>query len=404
MRGTRLYFLSCIVAFLFILPNFITTIAEAKKPFSKKFLQQLGKSAKKSGISSELWQKTHIFLKEKGILEEVIELDRKQPETLESLHLYTTRRINNRRITLGKSLLKKHNELLQYLEIEYGIPSEILISIWGLESDYGNITGHFLVLHATASLNAEGRRGNFFHKQFIAGLRIADREDFHVQKMLGSWAGAMGHVQFIPTTYWQYARDGNGDGKIDIWSNVDDALTSAANYLEHSRWDPAHPWGLEVLLPESFNFDNIQTWHDSEFWRNKGIKNAHKSQHSRLAEIGESTLLLPAGASGPAFLVSQNFNSILRWNNSNLYAIAVGLLADRLLGVPDLLKKTTEQNLRAKDIKKLQQRLNELGFNAGVVDAVLGTQTRRAISRYQKLHDLVPDGFPSPKTLRSIGL
>ena len=379
--------------------------AGAQERFSQPFLDALGKDAEKAKVSSDLWRQTRKLLEREGISARVIERDRYQPEFLESLHRYTTRRLDAKRIARGQRQLEKHAALLERLRVEYGVSGEILIAIWGLESGYGEITGRFPVLHATATLSAEGRRAAFFRKQFLTALLIAEREGFAPFEMLGSWAGAMGQMQFIPTTYWQYARDGDGDGRIDVWHNVDDALTSAAHYLQRSRWHEQKTWGVEVRLPDKFDFALAdRRWRKGAFWRKKGVQSAHKTQKKRLRNIAKSRLLLPSGASGPAFLVSENFRSLLRWNNSTLYALAVGLLADRLAGAPDLRRKPVEQDLRQEDIRRLQERLNALGFEAGLPDAVFGRQTRQALQRYQQREGLVPDGFPSPKTLQKLGL
>ncbi len=381
------------------------SLARAQEKFSTQFLDLLGKDARRAKVSSDLWRQTRKLLEREGILALVVERDRYQPEFLESLHRYTTRRLDTKRIARGKKQLEKNAALFERLQIEYGVPREILVAIWGLESGYGDITGKFSVLHATATLSAEGRRAGFFRKQFLTALLVAEREDIPPFEMLGSWAGAMGQMQFIPTTYWQYARDGDGDGKIDVWHNVDDALTSAAHYLKRSRWREEKAWGLEVRLPQRFDFALAdRRWRKNAFWQKKGVKSAHKTQKKRLQTLGKSLLLVPSGAAGPAFLVSENFRSLLRWNNSTLYALAVGLLADRLQGAPALSRKPVEQNLRQEDIRRLQKHLNALGFKAGLADAVFGSKTRRALQRYQQREGLVADGFPSKETLQGLGL
>ena len=377
----------------------------SQEKFSKPFLDGLAKDASRASVSPDYWQQTRKMLEREGISPLVIERDRYQPEFLESLHRYTTRRLDAKRIARGQKQLAKHAALLERLQIEYGVPREILVAIWGLESRYGDITGRFPVLLATATLSAEGRRSAFFRKQFLTALLVAEREGFAPHQMLGSWAGAMGQMQFIPTTYWQYARDGDGDGDIDVWHNVDDALTSAAHYLKRSRWRENMAWGGEVRLPRRFDFTLAdRQWRKNAFWRKKGIKSAHKTQKKRLLKNNKSRLLLPSGAAGPVFLVSENFRSLLRWNNSSLYALAVGLLADRLQGAPGLLQKPVEQSLRKEDIRRLQQRLNALGFDAGLADAVFGNQTRQALQRYQQREGLVPDGFPSLETWQKLEL
>ena len=393
------------LALLTLLFSLVPSSAWSQEKFSSSFLDSLGREAREAKVSDKFWQQTRTMLERKGISKEVIERDRYQPEFLESLHRYTTRRLDAKRIARGRKQVKEHAALLERLQVEYGVPREILIAIWGLESRYGDITGRFSVLHATATLSAEGRRAAFFRKQFFTALLIAERENFAPSAMLGSWAGAMGQMQFIPTTYWQYARDGDGDGKIDVWNNVDDALTSAAHYLQRSRWREGTAWGIEVKLPKKFDVALAdRRWRKNAFWRKKRIRSAHKSQHDRLRKKGKSRLLLPSGAAGPAFLVFENFRSLLRWNNSTLYAIAVGLLADRIEGAPGLLQEPVEQNLRQEDIRRLQRRLNALGFQAGVADAVFGSQTRQALQRYQQAQGLLPDGFPSKETLQKLGL
>jgi membrane-bound lytic murein transglycosylase B len=269
---------------------------------------------------------------------EVLQLAERQPEFTMTPGRYVNRLVTDERIRLGMEALKEHAELLGKLENRYGVSRYTLVAIWGVESNYGTKPGHRNVIRSLATLGHEGRRQRFGRNQLIAALRILERGDISLEQMTGSWAGAMGHTQFIPTTYNAHAVDFTGDGKRDIWNSIADALASTANYLKVSGWTSGETWGYEVELPPRFSpallgRGTVKTAHD---WTKLGVKRVRGNSFPRPADKG--FLLAPEGPEGPVFLIVRNFGVIKRYNNADTYALAVGLLADRLAGAEPLAR------------------------------------------------------------------
>jgi len=332
----------------------------------------------------------------------VIELDRSQPEFVSTFPNYFSKRVNEWRITKGREKYAEHREFLRTLTDQYGIPGHYLISFWGLETNYGGFKGTMSTLDSLATLACDERRSRFFSNELFLALKLMDSQGLKREEMQGSWAGAMGHTQFMPTTYTNYAIDGDGDGKIDLWGSEKDALASGANFLWQLGWQPGLRWGREVKLPQGFDFqlanNEVKTITQ---WRALGIV---KGDGSSLPNSDiESRLRVPAGHQGPAFLTYANFRTIMRWNNSEFYAIAVGQLANQIAGgaglhatLPDL------PSFKISDIVKLQNKLNELGYDVGGADGIMGPATREGIRQFQAQNGLVADGFPSPSTVDTV--
>jgi membrane-bound lytic murein transglycosylase B len=356
------------------------------------------------GISPLLAVKT---LAKVSFLPDIIESDRRQPEFTVTFGEYLGRRVTDERIEQGRQLLNEHRDLLNRLVDIYGVPPQYLIAFWGLETNYGNYLGSIPTLDALATLACDQRRSSFFTTELLNAIRLLEKPGVR-EPLFGSWAGAMGHTQFMPSAYLQYAVDGDGDGEVDLWTSVADALTSAANFLHHLGWKRGFRWGREVRLPEDFSFDQLGLENKLSFeqWQKAGIKTA---ENTPLPAIPSGTqlqaaLLLPSGYQGPAFLVYDNFEVIMRWNRSELYAIAVGHLADRINGAGGLIQQPpgNQPRLSINQVKEMQSRLLALGFDPGTPDGILGPATRQAIRAFQISTALKPDGYPSEQVFAGL--
>jgi len=328
----------------------------------------------------------------------VIEADRSQPEFTRPVWQYLEGAISPQRVRSGRRLLSEHATTLDQIEARYGVDRETLVAVWGLESSFGQIMGDKSVIRSLATLAHEGRRPAFAKSQLIAALEILQHGDVEPQRMRGSWAGAMGQTQFIPTTYNTHAVDFDGDGKRDIWNSSADALASAAHYLQASGWKQGKAWGFEVELPEGFDYALADTEIRKPLaeWRRLGLRNLPGDQ-----EEASASLLLPAGHRGPAFLIMDNFRAILRYNNSSAYALAIGLLAENFQGKGQVAGSWPrgEQPLSRSERLELQERLVAQGFDPGTPDGIIGANTRKAIRGFQQRLGWPADGHPTQELL-----
>ena len=269
-------------------------------------------------------------------LEQVIERDRAQPEFTLDFRGYLTRLVSQSRIEEGQRMIAEHGELLQKVGKRYGMPPELLAAVWGIESNYGRTQGDFSVVQAIATLAYDGRRGPMFRSQLLSALRILDQGHVELGSMKGSWAGAMGQLQFMPTTFIEYAKDGDGDGRTDIWGSAADALESAANFMS-SNWQPGLRWGRQVSVPATFNTSlaRLNRTRTLTQWQALGVRLPGGAALPR-ENVRASIILPDNGTREPAFIVYQNYRVLLRWNRSNFFALAVGHLADRIAGGPPL--------------------------------------------------------------------
>lgn len=365
------------------------------------WLAALRAEAEAQGISAETLDRA---LSGVEPIERVIELDRRQPEFTQTFWRYLDQRISEQRIERGHAMLAEHQALFQEVGQRYGVQPRFLAAFWGLESNYGSYTGDHRVIDALVTLAYDPRRGDFFRAQLIDALKIIDEGHIAPETMMGSWAGAMGHVQFIPSTFRNYAVDQDGDGRRDIWQSLPDALGSAANFLTEIGWDATRTWGREVRLPQGFDWElaGLDRRKTLAEWQALGVR---KIDGRSLPAVDlEASLVAPGGHKGPAFLVYQNFRVILNWNRSVTYAIAVGHLADRLAGAGPLEteRPAGERPLSRVEVEELQERLLAEGFDPGTPDGIVGGQTRAALRAYQRRAGLPPDGFPSVEVLQKL--
>ncbi|MDI3368737.1 MULTISPECIES: lytic murein transglycosylase [Pseudomonas] len=337
---------------------------------------------------------------------DVIKADRSQPEFTRPVWEYLEGALSPLRVRNGKKLLEQNAELLTRIEQRYGVDRQVLVAVWGMESNFGQFQGNKSVIRSLATLAYEGRRPQFAQDQLIAALQIIQHGDIEPEAMRGSWAGAMGQTQFIPTTYNTHAVDFDGDGRRDIWNSTPDALASTAHYLQSSGWKRGQPWGFEVQVPTGFDFwqaDGALRKPVSE-WLAMGVKLPAGTQLPANSNQLSAALLLPAGARGPAFLVLDNFRAILKYNNSSSYALAVSLLGDRFSGWGFIAGSWPKEDLplSRSERMELQNLLNSNGHEAGNADGIIGANTRKAIRNAQQGLGWPADGYPTHKLLESL--
>jgi lytic murein transglycosylase len=330
-------------------------------------------------------------------------LDSRQPEFSKPLSDYIKGVVTPGRIAIAQ---RRQADLPQLAAIErrYGVPREVLLAVWAMESSFGSIQGDLDVVRSMATLAAQGRRRDFAEDQLIAALRIIGSGEFDRAQLKGSWAGAMGQTQFIPTSFLTTAVDGDGDGRRDIWRSAPDALASAANLLAKGGWTAGQSWAREVIAPPGFDFSltegprQIPAW-----WTAKGVRPADGAAWSDADAAALAQLVAPTGASGPLFLLFPNHFAIRKYNNSLAYSLAVGLLADRFAGRPGLVRPWPQETpLALADRMTAQRALSSLGFDAGQPDGVVGLGTRTALRAWQKARGLTADGYLSPDMVRRL--
>jgi len=367
-------------------------------PVFDRFIAEVREEAAAQGISER-----HLANLDRLTPEpEITRLASSQPEYVKPIWAYLDHLITPNRLTLGRENLNAYRPYLDKLEAQYGVPVGILVAIWGVETNYGSNKGSFHVLQALATLGYEGRRAKFGRQQLLAALQILQSGDVTINNFYGSWAGAMGHTQFIPTTYLAYAADGTGDGKRDVWTSPQDALASTANYLKVSGWQRAMPWGFEVVLPENFDYGvaGLDQRASAARWRERQVR-AARGTKTLADSLGEMSLFLPSGHRGPAFLVTQNFRALLRYNTAPAYALAVGRLSERFGGTVPLVGDWPigDRPLKPPEIFTLQRFLRKAGYLVGDIDGVAGRKTISAIRDYQRAAGLIADGYPTPGLL-----
>jgi membrane-bound lytic murein transglycosylase B len=357
-----------------------------------------------AGIAADIFDRAFAAVLEPDAA--VIRADRSQPEFTRPVWEYLDGALSPQRVSNGRRLLAQHADMLAAIERRYGVDRHVLVAIWGLESNFGSNMGDRSVIRSLATLAYEGRRPAFAHTQLIEALTILQRGDVTPEAMVGSWAGAMGQTQFIPSTYNSYAVDFDGNGKRDIWASSADALASAANYLSASNWQSGQGWGMEVRLGDGFDYAlaDMTVRKNVAQWRELGVRDARGNPLDSSLDGQSATLLLPAGHRGPAFLVLNNFRSILRYNNSTSYALAIGLLAERLQGGGQILAAwpTADKPLSRSERFELQELLEARGFQPGGVDGIIGANTREAIRRFQISLGWPADGYPTHSLLESL--
>lgn len=334
----------------------------------------------------------------------VLKRDAYQPEFVKPIWSYLNTAVSDTRVTNGKRKYAQHKQLLEEVGTKYGVAPQLITAIWGLETAYGVTFGGFNVIESFATLGYHGRRSSFAKQQLIAALQIIDNGDIPAEKMIGSWAGAMGHTQFIPTSYNERAVDYDKDGRRDIWGSFGDVFASTANYMKNAKWRADETWGAAITLPDDFdwNLADRSVKKPVSEWASLGIKPANGKKLPYSA--GEAWILLPAGHQGPAFIALPNFRSIMRYNNSTAYALGISMLSDRIAGgKPQSYNwPTSLQALTRKQSKELQQLLTDAGFDTQGIDGILGANSRKALRAWQKASGLVPDAFATLEQLELI--
>ena len=362
----------------------------------KAFIKEIKQEAKKDGIARK-----HLKALDRLTPDpEVQRLAARQPEYVKPIWAYLTHMVTEERLRLGRKELQSRGTFLDGLEEKYGVPRGILIAIWGVETNYGGNKGSFSVLRSLATLGYQGKRADFGRQQLLYALRILQSGDVTLADFKGSWAGAMGHTQFIPTTYADYAADGTGDGIKNIWTEPLDALASSAYYLKRMGWQKGLAWGFEVSVPSDFNFAEarIKNTKTPAYWRDKGVTAISRKIDD---DLGQVSIFAPAGLRGPVFMLTKNFRVLLRYNTAPAYALAVGHLSQRFFGAAPFERDwpQADRPLRPVEIAELQRRLRIAGYDTGDIDGVLGRQTIAAVREYQKDRGLAADGFATPGLL-----
>lgn len=375
--------------------------AHADEPGFDEWLKGFRSEAAAAGIRGDV-----IDLAFDGVVmnQRVFELNDNQPEFARSVWDYLDSAVSAKRIADGRARVAENKALLDRVEAEFGVDQEIIGAIWGLESSYGAVMGDHDVIGALATLGWKGRRTGYGREQLIGALKILQNGYAGRAQLRGSWAGAMGQTQFIPTTYLAYAVDHGGDGQRNIWTDLDDVFASTANYLRASDYRRGAPWGFEVRLPEGFDFAlaDVDVSKATIEWAGAGVAGVNVNLAADIDPNTRGRIFLPAGAKGPAFIVFENFEAILKYNRSTSYALAVGLLADHLAGREKPISAPwprTDRALSLDERKALQQALKDKGFDPGPIDGVIGAGTKRALKAWQKSAGVPVDGYASLDTL-----
>lgn len=386
----------CYLSILTIQPH----QARANEDF-RAYLESMWPKAKAAGVSRELFSKAIGGLTPDPSINIA---QNSQPEFVTPVWSYIERAVSEKRMELGKEALEERADILKKIEARYGVEKHILLAIWGLESTFGQNKGDKDVIRSLATLGYSGSRKNFGRQQLIAALQILQNGDIPLSEFKGSWAGAMGHTQFIPTTYNHYAVDFTGDGTRDIWRSISDALASTANYLKKAGWQTGKTWGYEVKLPANYNYAKSGFGIKKRLrdWQRLGIKRVNGYNFPRPNDRAE--LILPAGADGPAFLILKNFRVIMRYNKSLSYVLAVGHLGDRLLGYDAFIRPWPKNHRQLKYVeqKEIQTLLTQKGYKIGKIDGKIGGSTKKAIRAFQKRAGMRADGYPNYAVLERL--
>ena len=362
-------------------------------------LSQLRGDATAQGISPQLFDAVM-----RGVTpdQSVLKAMEYQPEFTVPVWDYVAGFVDDERIADGKAKLAEWSEVLGEIERQFGVDRHVLVALWGVETNYGKIMGRRPLVRSLATTSCFGRRQDFFRGQLVAALRIMQDGDMPPESMAGSWAGAFGQTQFMPTTFQRLAVDVDGDGRRNIVDSVPDALGSAANYLLDAGWTGGEAWGYEVRMPENYNGPSgRQVRRPLELWSRLGVR---RIDGAALTGTGPAALLMPAGSEGPAFLVFRNFDAIHAYNRSESYALSISHLSDRLRGAGPFSTPwpTDDPGLSRSERRELQRLLNEKGYNVGRPDGIIGSRTRAAIEAFQGESGLPVDGHPGQNVLRAL--
>ncbi|HEY8384567.1 MAG TPA: lytic murein transglycosylase [Microvirga sp.] len=399
-RALRGALLASVLAFG---PALLAGEAQAQNPAQtapqgdfRRFVEGLWPEAQARGVSRATFDQAF-----RGVAPDpkIIALTKKQSEFVRPIWEYINGAISNERLTRGRQLAEQYADTLNAVERAYGVPRSVVLGVWGMETNFGSFTGSIYVIRALATLAFTGYRGEFFRGELLTALQILEQDHIDRDAMLGSWAGAMGQTQFMPSSFMKFAVDGNRDGKRDIWGTIPDALASTANYLKEQGWQAGLPWGFEVELPDGFDFRNLRQGFSA--WQGLGLR---RVDGKPLPRSGEASLYLPGGARGPAFLVTENYAVIKTYNSSDAYAMGVAHLGDRLMGGRAIQGAwpVSEPQLDKDQRQEVQRRLAALGHYEGETDGKLGSKSREAVRAFQLQRGLVADGYASVALLKEL--
>jgi membrane-bound lytic murein transglycosylase B len=370
---------------------FLSTSVFANSQSFEDFLDQVRKSATEQGVSKATLDKAFL-----GLLEpkpEIIESDKSQAEFTQNFWRYVNKRVSKTRLNNGNDTLNQNATLLNKTSQKYGVPAYVLIAFIGLESNYGNYMGNERLIQSLATLAYDPRRSKLFTREFIAALKLMDRKIIPIDAT-GSWAGAIGAVQFLPTNVLAYGVDADNDGKINLWTSKEDIYASAGNFLKKNGWAAREKWGREALIPKNFDYllTGLKYEKTVNEWAALGVL---KGNGSALPKSDfKASLIVPMGHKGPAFLVYRNFDVIMKWNRSTNYALSVAILSDRLNGAGRLSAKPLDEPLLSReDVMQIQNTLNLLGYDTGTPDGMAGPKTRQATRKFQSDIGFVADGY-----------
>ncbi|CAK0751951.1 membrane-bound lytic murein transglycosylase B [Azospirillaceae bacterium] len=348
-----------------------------------------------------------LALRSVKIIPRILELDSSQPEFSRTTWAYLDSAVSENRIRNGRQKLEQYGSILNRVSQEFGAPPEILVAFWGVETDYGIDLGSFNVIDAVATLAFKSRRQAYFRTELLAALQILEKGDIPREKMLGSWAGAMGQTLFMPTIFLKHALDEDGDGRRDIWSSMPDIFASTAHFVvKGNGWKPGRSWGEEVRLPKDFPWDQAEWKRNKSLseWISLGVRQVRTGAPPAGDPNEPAAIIIPGGYSGPAFLVRENFDAIMRYNPSISYALAVALLSDRLAGREGVVQPWPrhEQALSRSERVELQEILISMGYGSGKADSLIGPVTRNSLRKFQSSIGEVPDGFPTKSLLNRL--
>lgn len=368
-------------------------------------ISNLKNQAMQSGVSSLTFDR---YIQNLTPDYSVIEKLNYQPEFSTPIWDYLSGLVDVERVELGKIKIRQHADVLKKVSTTYGVSIETVVAVWGVESNYGNISGKNDLLQSLGTLSCEGRRQNFFRGEFFAAMRILQRGDLTQDQLKGSWAGAFGHTQFMPSTYEELAVDFDGDGRRDLVSSTTDALASTANFLKKRGWQTGQPWGFEIKVPEGMSIagEGRRNKKTLASWVERGVVRVDGTPliQGNLTELSQAGLMSPAGASGPLFLVFKNFDAIYSYNAAESYALAIAHLSDRLQGAEGFVAEwpTNDAGTSRTERRQIQAYLLSRGYSIGDVDGLIGDRTRQAIRQEQLRFGLSPTGRAGQLFLNAI--
>jgi len=382
-----------------------TTVLPAGPAFAQSefqaCLQNIQAEATRQGVPAQLADRALQGLTPD---QKVVDLDSRQPEFSLTYAKYVGASVTPERVVKGQQKMAQHRALLDALQAEYGVPPQYIMAFWGMETNYGGFMGDFQVVRSVATLGCMTKRQAFFSNETVQALRILAMNHMTREQMRGSWAGAMGNMQFMPSTFMKWGVDRDGNGRIDLWNSLPDAFASAANFLRGIGFRPGLPSSEEVVLPQGFALDQADSTIEKPVraWAAMGVK---KAGGAPLANVDDpSSIILPAGWRGPAFILYPNFKAVMNWNRSTLYALAVGVLARQIAGGPPVMQAppADDEPLSRDTVIDLQARLAKLGLYTDETDGLLGPKTRSAVRLFQKQAGLPADGHPTPDMVRRL--